>query len=96
MWWTAEPPDGTRHDGPPELAVEVRSPGTWHLDIGRKLANYRDADTREPRLVDTPASTVLVYREGAFDDAVEVGPGEHLTSPLLPGFALVIDELFTD
>lgn len=94
VWWTAEPPDGTRHDGPPELAVEVRSPGTWHLDIGRELATHRDAGTRELWLVDTPASAVLVHREGAFDDGVEVGPGEHLTSPLFPGFALAIDELF--
>ena len=94
VWWTPDPPDGTRHDGPPELAVEVRSPGTWHLDIGRKLAVYRDAGTRELWLVDTPASAVLAYREGAFDDAIEVGPGEHLTSPLLPGFTLAIDELF--
>jgi hypothetical protein len=38
---------------------------------------------------------VLVYRAGeSLDDASEVGPGETLTSPLLPGFSLPIDELF--
>jgi Uma2 family endonuclease len=46
-------------------------------------------------LVDTPANTVLVYRKvESLDGASEVGPGETLTSPLLPGFALPIDELF--
>jgi Uma2 family endonuclease len=95
VWWAATAPDGTRHDGPPDLAVEVRSPGTWHRDIGRKLERYRDAGTRELWLVDTPASTVLVYRVGSFGEPIEVGPGEQLTSPLLPGFALPIDELFT-
>ena len=35
--------------------IEVRSPGTRHLDIGRKLATYHDAGTRELWLVDTPA-----------------------------------------
>jgi Uma2 family endonuclease len=94
VWWTAEPPDGTRHDGPPDLAVEVRSPGTWHRDIGPKPAEYRRSSTKELWLVDTPASTVLAYRAGSFGDAVEVGPGEQLTSPLLPGFSLAIDELF--
>jgi Uma2 family endonuclease len=87
-------PDGARHDGPPDLAVEVRSPGIWHRDVGRKLERYRDAGTRELWLVDTPASTVLVYRAGSFGEPIEVGPGEQLTSPLLPGFALPIDELF--
>jgi hypothetical protein len=43
-----------------------------------------------------PARTVLVYRAGAYDDAVEVGPGQQLTNPLLPGFALPIDELFAE
>lgn len=92
VWWAATPPDGTRHDGPPELAVEVRSPGTWRLDIGPKLAQYRAAGTRELWLVDTPARTVLVHRAG--EDLREIGPAEELTSPLLPGFTLPIDALF--
>lgn len=96
VWWVAIPPAGARHDGPPELAVEVRSPGTWHRDIGRKLATYGAAGTKELWLVDTPASTVLVYRAGSFDDAVEVGPGQHLSSPLLLGFTLAVDELFAE
>jgi hypothetical protein len=37
---------------------------------------------------------VLVYRAGSFGEPTEVGPGEQLTSPVLPGFALPIDELF--
>ncbi len=95
VWWAAHPPDGARHDGPPDLAVEVRSPKTWLLDIGRKRDLYLASGVRELWLVDTPASTVLVYRaDESLDDASEVGPGETLTSPLLPGFALPIDELF--
>ncbi|MBC8092825.1 MAG: Uma2 family endonuclease [Pseudonocardia sp.] len=96
VWWAATPPDGTRHDGPPDLAVEVRSPGTWRLDIGPKRAQYLASGTKELWLIDTPARTVLVYRAGAFDDPLEIGPGEDLTSPLLPGFALPIDALFAD
>jgi Uncharacterized protein conserved in cyanobacteria len=96
VWWTTTAPSGSRHDGPPDLAVEVRSQGTWHRDIGRKLAEYGAAGTKELWLVDTPAATVLVYRAGSFDDAIEVGPGERLTSPLLPGFTLAIDELFAE
>ena len=93
VWWTATPPEGTRHDGPPDLAVEVRSPGTWQLDIGPKRDEYLRSGTKELWLVDTPARTVLVHRAG---EALEVGPGEQLTSPLLPRFSLPIDELFAD
>jgi Uma2 family endonuclease len=96
VWWTATAPQGARHDGPPDLAVEVRSPGTWHRDVGRKLQRYREAGTKELWLVDTPASTVLVYRVEGFSEPVEVGPGTRLGSPLLPGFALPIDELFAE
>ncbi len=46
---------------------------------------------RELWLVDTPVSTVLVFRRGSpesvgFDEDAEVGPGDTLVSPLLPGF----------
>jgi len=51
------------HDGPPDLAVEVRSPGSWHLDIGPKRDVYEASGTEE-------------------------------LWPLLPEFALPIDELF--
>lgn len=96
VWWAATPPTGSRHDGPPDLAVEVRSPKTWHHDVGRKLAEYRAAGTKELWLVDTPAHTVLVHRAGSFDDVVEVCPGEQLTSQLLPRFVLPIDGLFAE
>ena len=96
VWWMANAPSGSRHDGPPDLGVEVRSPGTWHRDIGRKLKRYHEAGTQELWLVDTPANTVLVFRTGAFSEPREVAPGQQLTSPLLPGFALPIDELFAE
>lgn len=99
VWWAAEPPRGTRHSGPPDLAIEVRSPGTWALDVGPKLRRYEAAGTAELWLVDPPASSVLVFRRGGagsgFAAAEDVGGGE-LTSPLLPGFALDVDGLFTD
>lgn len=98
VWWATTPPRGTRHAGPPDLAIEVRSPGTWALDVGPKLRRYEAAGTAELWLVDPPAHSVLVFRRddsgAGFAAAVDVGAGERLTSPLLPGFALSLDELF--
>jgi Uma2 family endonuclease len=47
----------------------------------------------------TRRETVLVYRRSrpdapTFDVALELGVGNRLASPLLPGFGLALDELF--
>lgn len=64
----------------PELAVEVRSPGTWRYDVGRKRELYEHHDVRELWLADTASRTLLVYRrsrpETGFDTALELGAEE--------------------
>ncbi len=96
VWWAAARPTGTRHTGPPDLAVEVRSPGTWHRDVGLKLHQYLISRTPELWLVDSPAHTVLVFRGTDFRTGVELSGGQQLTTPLLPGFTVGVDELFAD
>lgn len=102
-WWVADPGRLDLHavsnDEAPDLVIEVRSPGTWHLDLGPKRASYEAAGAAELWLVDTPAKTVLVDRRSGrgvvrFDVTAEFGPGTSLSSPLLPDFGLGIDELF--
>ena len=85
----------------PELCVEIRSPGTWRYDVGAKKSGYEAGGLPELWLVDDVAETVLVFRRSApevttFDVALELGRGETLTSPQLPGFELTLDELFRD
>lgn len=85
----------------PDIAVEVRSPSTWRYDIGAKKANYERYGVAELWLVDTAADVVLVFRRSQpqaplFDVSLELGVGDTLASPLLPGFALAIGEIFAD
>ncbi len=102
VWWVAQERrfdlTAARHDGPPDLAVEVRSPGTWALDIGPKRGIYEASGLAELWLVDVPAESVLVSRRSGagsgFDLAVDVLPDDVLGSPALEGFALGLDELF--
>lgn len=102
LWFSeAHVPEGdvAHLDAPPDLAVEVRSPSTWRFDIGVKKATYERAGLPELWLVDTRADTVLVYRRSSasaptFDVALELGAGEHLTSPLLEGLRIDVAELF--
>jgi Uma2 family endonuclease len=83
----------------PDIAVEIRSPSTWHYDIGTKKARYEQHGLPELWLVDTAADVVLVFRRSTpraprFDVLLELARGDALTPPLLPGFALALDELF--
>lgn len=84
----------------PDLAVEIRSPTTWRYDIGVKKASYERHGLAELWLVDTAASVVLVFRRSTpeapdFDVSEELDTHATLTSPLLPGFALPVSEIFT-
>ena len=83
----------------PDIAVEVRSPSTWRYDIGAKKAGYERHALPELWLADTEAASMLVFRRSQpggprFDVALELQGGDELTSPLLAGFALDLDEAF--
>ena len=103
VWWVpdeARPArDAKRIVGPPALAVEVRSPSTWRYDLGAKKRTYERLRLAELWLVDTESDSVLVYRRSStespeFDVALELGAGECLTTPLIPGFEIDLGELF--
>jgi len=87
--------------GPPELVVEVLSPGDENerRDREHKLRLYSRRGVDEYWILDGPARSVEVYRrlsgaEEALRLAAVLGEDETLTSPLLPGFSVHVGELF--
>ena len=103
VWWVREERrparDAVRLVGPPDLAVEVRSPSTWRFAVGTKKRIYEATGLPELWLVDTKADAVLVYRRSSpespvFDVELELAAGEQLTTPLLPGLSIDLTELF--
>ena len=51
--------------------------------------------------MDTAADVILVFRRSAaerrgFDQSLELGSGDSLTSPWLEGFTLTLDEVFAN
>lgn len=86
--------------GPPDLAVEVLSQGKKNEKRDRELkpARYAFWGVREYWLVDRFARQVVVHRpEGpSYRIVAALGPGDTLSSPLLPGFACPVAELFAD
>lgn len=102
VWWASDDLwTQTRseivHQGLPELVIEVRSQGTWTRDIGAKRIAYMANGVLELWLVDIAASSVIVVRPdgSALGGADEISAGSW-TSPLLPGFALPLTDLFAD
>ena len=91
--------DAKRILGSPALAVGVRSPSAWRYDVGGKRRRYDRLGLAERWLVDTESDSVLVSRRSSpespeFDVALGLGAGEPLTTPLIPGSELDLDELF--
>ncbi|WP_158276664.1 Uma2 family endonuclease [Paraconexibacter algicola] len=77
-----------------DLVVEVRSESTARYDREVKRERYLEAGAREVWLVDPLTAAVVVTRPGEPDALL--GPGETLTSPLLPGFSLPLARLRVD
>jgi Uma2 family endonuclease len=104
LWYRSDrdlPPADVRPQPLPDIAAEIRSPSTWRYDIGAKKARYEEHGLPELWLIDTAADEVLVFRRSApgaraFDVAEELSRGDTLTSPLLPGFVLALEELFVE
>lgn len=103
LWWISEerrPERGaTALPGLPDLVVEVRSPSTWRYDVGVKRSVYEARGIAELWLVDTKARRVLVNRRSSpsvatYDETLEVGDGDDVTSPQLPGFSVPARNLF--
>lgn len=101
-WWNVPghdlDPDGRGHPGPPDLAVEVRSPNTWRRD--RTVKDLYEAEgLPELWLVDTVADEIVVHRRSSpdspmFDVTFTAAEGDVLTTPVIPGFALDVTVLF--
>lgn len=83
--------------GPPDLVVEVLSPGTQSVDRGEKFLEYARAGIDEYWLVDPGAQTIEVFvlKAEAFTRLVKAGPGEKAHSRVLGGFDVAVDDVFT-
>jgi Uma2 family endonuclease len=89
--------DGKLH-GPPDLAVEVLSPGPRNekRDRDAKLRLYSQRGVREYWIADWRLKTMEVYRreEAVLKLTATLYEADDLESPLLPGFKVKVAELF--
>lgn len=82
--------------GAPDLVVEVISGSTGRLDLGPKKMIYAQTGVLEYWVVLPASRTIEVYRlpDSAEQPAATLAEGVSLTTPLLPGFALPVVEVF--
>jgi Uma2 family endonuclease len=81
--------------GPPDLTVEVLSPGTRRTDRLEKMAEYARAGVREYWIVDPQGRTVevLILREGVYELLGKWEVSEEAHSEVLAGFRVAVDEV---
>jgi Uma2 family endonuclease len=79
----------------PDLVVEISSPSTRHLDLGRKRELYERFGVPEYWFVDLEADRVEIYRleAGNYAWPLLFGRGDLLESPQILGFSLPVEEL---
>jgi Uma2 family endonuclease len=77
----------------PDLAVEIASPNDTYDQLLRKKDRYLEAGTPEVWLISTESCEVMIYNTHG---GRILRSGDVLTSALLPGFTIAIDDLFAD
>jgi len=78
----------------PEIAAEVLSPSETPRMIHRKLKQYFEAGVKEVWLIDPESREVEIWTGPRLPEH-ELAGSAAITSTLLPGFALPLEELFS-
>jgi Uma2 family endonuclease len=86
-----EPDDGY-YQGPPDLAIEVLSPGDRKAYVERKLAVYLETGARSVWLVNPQHRTVEVVK--SLNDRRMLHEDDELVDDTVPGFRVKVSEIF--
>ena len=79
--------------GPPDLAVEVLSPGDRPGKVNKKVLLWLESGTKEVWIVDRKHRKITVYRSET--DTTTFSGSDYLESQnLFPGFRLSLDRIF--
>lgn len=81
--------------GAPDLVVEILSESTAKIDRTTKLKLYARYGVMEYWIIDPNVCSAEIYRlaAGGYELAARLQSSDLLTSPLFPGFTLVLSKL---
>ncbi|MDQ0638145.1 Uma2 family endonuclease [Pedobacter sp. W3I1] len=85
--------------GAPDLVVEVLSPGNTKMELLNKYKVYEEFGVKEYWVVSQSDQSILIYTlndAGKFQPSKIFTLSEKITSTVLPGFELALDDVFDD
>ncbi|MDR3696451.1 Uma2 family endonuclease [Mucilaginibacter sp.] len=84
--------------GAPDLVVEILSPGNNKKELKNKYEVYEEAGVLEYWIIQPVEKTFFKYTliEGQYQSSRMLTIGDEVTTGILPGFVLNLDELFAD
>jgi Uma2 family endonuclease len=85
--------------GAPDIVVEILSPGNNRKEMQNKYEVYEEAGVKEYWIVWPEHNTFMRYvldEKGKYQPSRIMTVGEEITTPILPGFVLKLDDVFRD
>ncbi|MEH3115643.1 Uma2 family endonuclease [Pedobacter terrae] len=85
--------------GAPDIVVEILSPGNNKKELINKYEVYEEAGVKEYWIVSPSHKTFFRYildENGKFQPTKMLTEGEEVTTSIMPGFKLILDEVFKD
>ena len=84
--------------GAPDIVIEILSPGNNKKELKNKYEVYEEAGVLEYWIIHPQEQTFFKYVlfEKRFQPSPLLTLGDEVTTPILPGFVLNLDELFAD
>jgi len=84
--------------GAPDIVVEILSPGNNKTELQNKYEVYEEAGVLEYWIIHPAEKTFSKYilTDGHFQPSRILTIGDEVTTPILPGLVISLDDLFAD
>lgn len=84
--------------GSPDIVIEILSPSNHKKEMDSKFDLYQESGVKEYWIVEPNTKTVLMYvlENDKFIGLKPFSEGQQITSTVLTGFSVGIDEIFKD
>jgi Uma2 family endonuclease len=85
-----------RFNGPPDLVIEILSPGNWKRDLTTKRKLYGKFGIQEYWVADVRNQALMIFRltGDTMEEVESLRDEEQLQSPLLPEFSITVRTVF--
>ena len=82
--------------GAPDLVIEILSPGNTQKELQNKFELYEEAGVLEYWIVNSPLEYILIYAlmNGKYVGSKPYARGEKITSSVLPGLSIEVNDIF--